>query len=90
MADRYKDQHNATLEDARRTIDAANKKQAEAEQKISGLVAQLEQFKKDAKSRADQQQELQTALLVATRSSQKPSHDQRLINHLKDSVRYIT
>jgi len=85
-ADRYRDQQEATTERAQREVTLAKQKQEETEKKSVELQKRIEELENSARLHAHRQEELQTALLVATRSSQQRSREQELISSLREAV----
>ena len=85
-ADRYRDQQEAIVQDAQRQIADARKKQTDAENQSGQLQMRVLELENEARALNLQQEELQTALLVATRSSSQTSQDQELISSLREAV----
>ena len=85
-ADRYRDQQEAITLEAQRAVAQTKQKQEEAEKNALKLQNRVEELENNARIHRDRQGELQTALLVATRSSQQTSREQELISSLREAV----
>ena len=85
-ADRYRDQQETTALETRRVVGQARQKQEETERKSVELQKRIAELESRARAQTQRQEELQTALLVATRSSQQTSREQELISSLREAV----